>query len=378
MLMSGMGVRMEETKGRRFTETGMVGLCALIWLLSWSSSTTNAEDIKSSIGSKIDSIRFKDIRGVPRELSEFGKHRAYVFVFVTSDCPIVRKTLPKLSQLYREYQAKDVFFVSVNVGLNDTLRDMASQAIEFQAPWAFVKDYDAQVAKILGVTRTPEVAVLDSEHRLVYRGRVDDQFRLGGSKPDPSRDDLKEAIEDLLAERPVRVAQTSVDGCAIPSDVSDATPLESKLNYHEHIAPILHGSCTSCHRPGTAAPFSLMTHQDVLAHAEMIREVIRDETMPPWYAHKDHGKFQNDRSLSDKQKEVFLEWLSSKRAIGPEDATREIPQFDDTPWRIGTPDLIITTLEQHTVPATGFVPYKYVVLPHVFLSDTWVPLRFDH
>jgi hypothetical protein len=104
----------------------------------------------------------------------------------------------------------------------------------------------------------------------------------------------------------------------------------------------------------------------------MIQEVIRDETMPPWYANKHHGKFQNDRSLSTQQKEMLLEWLASERSIGPQDAAPAEPQFEETPWRIGTPDLIITTLEQHTVPATGFVPYKYVVLPHVFLSDTWV------
>jgi hypothetical protein len=58
--------------------------------------------------------------------------------------------------------------------------------------------------------------------------------------------------------------------------------------------------------------------------------------------------------------------------MGSEEQAPVPPEFEQTPWRIGTPDLIITTLEQHTVPATGFVPYKYVVLPHLFLNDTWV------
>ncbi|MFN5102679.1 MAG: redoxin family protein [Planctomycetota bacterium] len=325
-----------------------------------------------TIGTKIETIRMKDIRGVPRDLNDLGSHQAYVFVFVTSDCPIVKKTLPKLLDLYNTYHTQDVLFVCVNVGANDTLRDVASQALEYQAPWLFVKDYDAQAAKALGITRTPQVAVLNSSRELVYRGRVDDQFRLGGTKPNASRDDHKIAIDELLAAKNISIPETIADGCAISTKSPTATPIQSDLNYQQHIAPIVLGHCANCHRPGTAAPFSLLSHQDVVAHSEMIQEVIRDETMPPWYANKHHGKFQNDRSLSTQQKEMLLEWLASERSIGPQDAAPKEPQFEETPWRIGTPDLIITTLEQHTVPATGFVPYKYVVLPHVFLSDTWV------
>jgi len=295
-----------------------------------------------------------------------------VLTFVTSDCPIVKKTFPKLTELHGQFSSQDVAFVCVNVGLNDTIRDMASQAIEFQAPWAFIKDYDAQVAGKLGITRTPEVAVLDSEYRLIYRGRVDDQIRLGGVKPNASRSDLRLALEEHLAGKPVSVPETLADGCAISRAPAIAESNTTALNYHEHIAPIILEHCTTCHRPGTAAPFSLMTSQDVLGHAEMIQEVIRDETMPPWYANKKHGEFQNDRSLSESQKGALLGWLASGRAMGSEEQTPEPPEFEQTPWRIGTPDLIITTLEQHTVPATGFVPYKYVVLPHLFLNDTWV------
>lgn len=329
-------------------------------------------DATVSIGGKVNRLVFKDIRGVNRELSELGEHKAYVFVFVTSDCPIVKKSLPKLLQLYREFQSRDVQFVCVNVGANDTLRDVASQALELQAPWPFVKDYEAQAAKTLGITRTPQVAVLNSNRELVYRGRVDDQFRLGGSKPNPSRDDLKLAIEELLAGKNISVPETTADGCAISTKPPPSTPIQSNLNYQQHIAPIILKHCTNCHREGTAAPFSLLNPQDVMAHSEMIQEVVRDETMPPWYANKRHGKFQNDRSLNDQDKQMLLEWLASERSIGSADAAPAQPQFEETPWRIGTPDLIITTLEQHTVPATGFVPYKYVVLPHVFLSDTWV------
>lgn len=342
----------------------------------------------AGMGSKIETLSFKDIRGVTREFSELGVHRATVIMFTTTDCPIVNKTLPKLKELYAQYVLKDVAFLCINVGPNDTLQTMASQAIEYDAPWSFVKDYEARSAVVLGVQRTPEFVILNKESEICYRGRFDDQFRLGGARPSATRADLRLALDEVLEGKTVSVPQTPVDGCLItfPNQDENALP-EGKSQgaepkqapvpgdqwtFHEHIAPIVFESCTPCHRPSTAAPFSLLTYEDCLAHAEMIADVVRDESMPPWYATKTHGTFQNNRSLKPAAKRTLLQWLDSRRAEGDPAKAPVPPSFVETPWRIGTPDLILTTIEQHTIPATGFVPYKYVVLPHLFLGETWV------
>lgn len=344
----------------------------------------------AGIGSKIETLSFKDIRGVTREFSELGAHRATVIMFTTTDCPIVNKTLPKLKELYAQYILKDVAFLCINVGPNDTLQAMASQAIEYDAPWSFVKDYEARSAVVLGVQRTPEFVILNKESEICYRGRFDDQFRLGGARPSATRADLRLALDEVLEGKAVSVPQTPVDGCLItfPNQDTNAlaegksqneeptqAPVSSpgdQWTFHEHIAPIIFESCTPCHRPSTAAPFSLLTYEDCLAHAEMIADVVRDESMPPWYATKTHGTFQNNRSLKPAAKRTLLQWLDSRRAEGDPAKAPMPPNFVETPWRIGTPDLILTTIEQHTIPATGFVPYKYVVLPHLFLGETWV------
>lgn len=324
------------------------------------------------IGTKITSLEFKDIRGVTRTLSDLGPHSAYVLMFSTTDCPIVKKTLPKLKEVYLEYRDQSVAFLCVNVGPNDTLKSMASQAIAYEAPWAFVKDYDAKVARALGVSHTPEFAILNTDFELCYRGRFDDQIRLGGTKPTPSRDDLVIALKEVLGGKQVTVPETPVDGCLITRTDNPQVRPSTSWTYYQHVAPILYQACTTCHRPGTAAPFSLLTYDDANAHAEMIAEVVRDESMPPWYASKSHGKFQNDRSLSSEEKQILMQWAASERRKGDQALAPPQPILDESPWRIGTPDLILTTVEQHTIPATGFVPYKYVVLPHLFLSETWV------
>lgn len=322
------------------------------------------------LGSRVESLNFKDIRSVPRSLAELGGHKAYVFAFVTSQCPLVKKTLPKLKELYEQLGGKDVLFVCVNVGAEDSIRDVAAQALEYDLPFVFAKDYDLSVANALGATRTPEFVLLDQEHRVRYRGRFDDQFRLGGTRPAPSRSDLQTAINEVLAGELVSVPETIVDGCAITA--AAPSRVEKSLTFYRDVASIAYEHCTTCHRPNTAAPFSLITADDFASNAEMIREVIRDETMPPWYANKQHGKFQNDRSLSEAEKRTILAWIDSDRIAGDPSEGPTVPEFPDSKWRIGEPDLVITMLEQHSVPATGFVPYKYVILPHVFFNETWV------
>jgi thiol-disulfide isomerase/thioredoxin len=330
----------------------------------------NAIRAEVPIGSKVEQLRFKDIRSVQQSLSDLGEKKAYVFLFTTTQCPIVKKSIPKVIELSRSYDMAEVVFVSVNVGAGDSIRDMAAHAVDFSIPFLTVKDYDLSVANSLGVSRVPECVILDASKQIRYRGRIDDQFRLGGTKPSASRADLKIALDEVLAGQNVTVAATTVDGCAITPPVTTAPA--SSLTFHKDVAAIIHKNCSNCHHAGTAAPFSLITYTEVVSNAEMIREVVLDETMPPWYAHRGHGKFQNDASLSEKDKSTLLAWLESKKEKGNEADAQPLPQFADSKWRIGEPDLVITMLEQHTVPATGFVPYQYAVLPKVFFQETWV------
>ena len=343
-----------------------IGL-ALVCMLN----SATADDRLPVIGDVIGELRFKDIRGLQRSLKDLGEKRAYVFVFTTTQCPLVKRTLGKLIELDSKFGPQDVQFVAVNVGAEDTIRDMAAQAIEFDASFPFVKDTDLSCVKRLGIQRTPEVAVLDGTSKLVYRGRVDDQLRLGGTLPQPTRRDLETALEELLAEKVISVATTTTDGCLITAP----EPLETKQlppTFHKEVAPILNRRCVNCHRPGTAAPFSLLSYKDATANAEMLAEVVIDQRMPPWFANPKHGKFQNDPSLTSAERETLVRWVRSGRAAGdPRDAP-PAPKFDDSKWRIGEPDLVVSMLLEESIPATGYVPYRHLLLPHVFLNDTWL------
>src|SRR6476661_2202959 len=181
-------------------------LAVLVMLLARGVAAADPPDVKT--GTQVGDLRFKDIRCVTRSLADFGDKKAIVLVFVDSGCPLAQKYLPVLDRLERTYRTQGVQFVAVNSGPHDTVVATAAQAVEFGVEFPFVKDADCKVADALGVTRTPEVAVLDAKRTLCYRGRIDDQYRPGGQRKEPTRHDLAEAIEAVLAGKSVEVATT--------------------------------------------------------------------------------------------------------------------------------------------------------------------------
>ncbi len=328
-----------------------------------------AREAAVKIGTRIDRLSFKDIRYLTRTLDDLPRSKATVLVFTTTTCPLVQRYLPVLNRLEKDYRGKGVQFVAVNVGPDDTIRAMAAQAVEYDAEYPFVKDQGARCAAALGVTHTPEVAVLDAQRKLCYRGRIDDQYRLGGARPRPTRHDLKEALDSILAGKPVAVAETPVDGCLVTRTELPAP--KAPVTFTEQVAPILKKHCANCHRPGTGAPFSLLTYEQAASKASTIAEVVRDERMPPWYAAPGHGEFINGRGLGARERETILQWVKGGKRRGDEAKMPKMPGPDDNPWKIGKPDKVLKAPE-HELPAEGVIPYKFVILPYVFRHDTWI------
>lgn len=331
--------------------------------------TAAAADPVVKIGSKVEDLKFKDIRGVALSLADFGEPKAYVFVFVESGCPLAQKYLPVLNRLEKTYRDKGVQFVAVNAGPTDTLTVMAAQALEFGVEFPFVKDADCEVADALGVTRTPEVAVLDATRTLRYRGRINDRYRPGGERKEPTRNDLSSALDDVLAGKPVAVPTTAADGCLITRPVTADS--DKPITFAEHVTPILRKHCQGCHRPGTAAPFSLLTYEQAKARARTIGEVVAEGRMPPWFAAPRDGDRILHRSLSVPERDTVARWVAGGMARG-DDAKLPAPSKDKAgEWRIGQPDLVLAT-NPFDLPTEGDIPYKYALLHHRFDQDTWV------
>jgi thiol-disulfide isomerase/thioredoxin len=321
-----------------------------------------------AIGATVDaaSVRFKDIRYLERSLEDFGPRKATVLVFVTNDCPLVRRYFPVLRELERNYRNKGVAFAAVNVVGGDSILEIARQPIDFDLPFPFVKVVGGKAAALLGVTKTPQTVVLDEKNVLRYRGRINDQHRLGGSLPKPTKNHLSDAIEAVLAGKSVEVSETPVDGCVI----SGSTKKTAAVNA-ESAASLVQANCVECHTVGGSAPFAFDSIESVRAHAATIAEVVADGRMPPWYGSRSH-KFRNHRGLSESERDAVAAWCESGTPAPKSPILKPIaPKLTDG-WEIGKPDRIITMVGRHRIPATGLVDYKYVVLPAVFADDVWV------
>jgi hypothetical protein len=325
---------------------------------------------RPAIGSAVSALEFQDTRYLRRSLDDLDEARIAVIVAVNSHCPLARRYLPVLAAMEPEYRQRGVDFLALDVDPSDTVTQMAALQVDSGAAFPFVKDLDGRCVAALGLERTPEVVLLDGERRIRYRGRIDDQYRIGGALPAPKSQSLRDALDLLLAGEPVAVPETTVDGCLITPAEPVAAP-EVVPSYVREVAPLIRQHCQRCHRPGDAAPFTLSNHAEIAARSAMIDEVVSDRRMPPWYGADSSVPFKNHLALSDAERRTLLSWIAAGYPNDDPDGF-EPPPEPAPRWTIGEPDQLLTMLETHDVPATGLVPYAYTVLPFVFWEDTWV------
>src|SRR5579871_6861289 len=105
------------------------------------------------------------------------------------------------------------------------------------------------------------------------------------------------------------VAAVALAGAALPapgSRLSAETPSFSK-----DVAPILYKKCINCHRPGEAAPMSLLTYPDARPYARSIKDKVTARQMPPWFADPAVGHFANDARLTDDEIATITAWVDA-------------------------------------------------------------------
>jgi tetratricopeptide (TPR) repeat protein/mono/diheme cytochrome c family protein len=127
------------------------------------------------------------------------------------------------------------------------------------------------------------------------------------------------------------------------------------VTFDRHIAPIVFQNCSGCHRPGEAAPFSLLSYQDVRKHATQIAEVTRSRQMPPWQpdpADPACGPFANERRLTDDQITLINRWAAEGQVEGDASDLPPAPPAAGG-WQLGTPDVIARMPAPYTLPADG-------------------------
>ena len=179
-----------------------------------------------AIGAPAPAFTLPGIDGKTHSLDEFARSAVLVVVFTCNHCPAAQLYEQRIQRLHADYRGRGVTVVAINpdnpkavpledlayTDLPDTLDGMTARAAHRQLDFPYLYDGDAQAAATaFKVVATPQVFVFDAGRRLQYVGRLDDNIRADRVTTHHARD----AIDALLAQKPVRIAATAVDGCAI-------------------------------------------------------------------------------------------------------------------------------------------------------------------
>jgi hypothetical protein len=145
------------------------------------------------------------------------------------------------------------------------------------------------------------------------------------------------------------------------------------VTFTKDIAPILYNKCADCHRPGEAAPFSVLSYKEVRPWARSIKEKVVTREMPPWHADPHTGKWANDRRLTDEQVKTIALWVDQGATEG---AAADLPSAPKllSGWSIGKPDVVFEVPEAYTVEASGPDEYQYFDVPTNFTEDKYVQM----
>ncbi|MCA1812976.1 MAG: thioredoxin family protein [Halobacteriales archaeon] len=156
------------------------------------------------------------VDGQRHSLASFAAKPVLAVVFSCNHCPYVQAFEARLVAVQRDYAARGVQLVAINSNdeqayPEDGFDHMVQRAKAQGYNFPYLRDADQRVAEAYGAVCTPHVLVFDRERKLRYQGRIED----GRDPKDTNHRDLRDALDDLVAGRPVRTPETPAFGCSV-------------------------------------------------------------------------------------------------------------------------------------------------------------------
>lgn len=176
------------------------------------------------IGKAIPNLELQNVEGEKHPLYGYEKSKGMVIVVRDPDCPVSKRYGPRISSMAKHYRDAGFGFVFIYPSETLSAQQRIKDRENLGVPGLYVGKGSFALAEKLGVKSTGEVFILDKEHRLRYRGAIDDQYGLGYTKDTPTRNYLRNALDAVASGRPISTPATSAPGCYI-----DADPTKDRL-----------------------------------------------------------------------------------------------------------------------------------------------------
>lgn len=166
-------------------------------------------------GAHVADFTLQDQTGLAHQLYALSQKKAVVVMTQSNGCPIVRLAVPALREIRDRYRSSDIEFLLLNPTLQDTRDAVLQEAAEFHFGMSVLLDRTQKVGEAWGVNRTAEVFVIDPKSwRLLYHGPIDDRLNYESQRP-VHHPYLTDALDAMLANKPVAVASAASPGCLI-------------------------------------------------------------------------------------------------------------------------------------------------------------------
>lgn len=166
------------------------------------------------VGDKASDFTLKNVDGRMVSLADYKDAKGFIIIFDCNTCPYSKAYNERITRLNDNFLVKGypVIAINANDGSGDSYDDMVRIAKKKNYKYPFLFDETQQVAKVYGATNTPHVFVLTKELKVVYIGAIDDNARDAEAVTKPY---VEEAVNALMAGKPVPVPKTKAIGCGI-------------------------------------------------------------------------------------------------------------------------------------------------------------------
>jgi len=162
------------------------------------------------------------------------KTQATVYLFLSTNCPISNGSLPMLNLLCERFSPEGIKFVGVVPGAIATADEVDAHHQEYAVQFPVVWDRQHQLCEQLVATHTPQAVVVGVHDEVLYSGRLDDRHVDLGKRRVRTRDDLRHALNDIVAGREVQMPRTQPVGCVIESP---QPVVSEEVTYCRDVAP---------------------------------------------------------------------------------------------------------------------------------------------
>jgi peroxiredoxin len=178
-------------------------------------------------GSSAPDFNLKGIDGKNYSLKSFAVAPVLAIVFTCNHCPTAQAYEERIKELTSDFKSKKVAVVAITsndpkairldelgyTDLSDTYEEMKIRAKDMTYNFPYLYDGDNQATALAyGPIATPHIFIFDKDRKLRYNGRIDDVEKPTGM---PKNKDARNAIEELLAGKPVTVPSTKTFGCSM-------------------------------------------------------------------------------------------------------------------------------------------------------------------